>query len=42
MEAMINKTRSEILEGIAPEEIELLVKLIARLEHNIITLQAQG
>lgn len=42
MEAVINKTRSEILEGIAPEEIELLVKLIARLEHNIITLQAQG
>ena len=39
MEAVINKTRGEILEGISAEEIDLLIKLVARLEHNIIELQ---
>ena len=42
MEAVINKTRGEILEGISTEEINLLIKLVARLEHNIIELQSQG
>ena len=42
MEAVINKTRGEILEGISTEEIDLLIKLVARLEHNIIELQSQG
>ncbi|MDU5730376.1 MAG: transcriptional regulator SlyA [Citrobacter freundii] len=42
MEAVINKTRGEILEGISAEEIDLLIKLVARLEHNIIELQSQG
>ncbi len=42
MEAVINKTRGEILEGISAEEIDLLIKLVARLERNIIELQSQG
>jgi len=42
MEAVINKTRGEILEGISAEEIDLLIKLVAKLEHNIIELQSQG
>ncbi|STB48852.1 transcriptional regulator SlyA [Citrobacter koseri] len=42
MEAVINKTRGEILEGISPQELELLIKLIAKLEHNIIELQSQN
>ncbi|RVR68890.1 transcriptional regulator SlyA, partial [Citrobacter freundii] len=29
-------------EGISAEEIDLLIKLVARLEHNIIELQSQG
>ena len=40
MEAVINKTRGEILEGISAQEIDLLIKLISRLEHNIIELQS--
>ncbi|EMP6173787.1 transcriptional regulator SlyA [Citrobacter amalonaticus] len=40
MEAVINKTRGEILEGISAQEIDLLIKLITRLEHNIIELQS--
>ena len=42
MEAVINKTRAEILHGISAEELEKLIKLIAKLEHNIIELQAKG
>ena len=42
MEAVINKTRAEILHGISAEELEQLIKLIANLEHNIIELQAKG
>lgn len=42
MEAVINKTRAEILHGISAEELEQLIKLIAKLEHNIIELQAKG
>ena len=42
MEAVINKTRAEILYGISAEELEQLIKLIAKLEHNIIELQAKG
>ena len=41
-EAVINKTRAEILHGISAEELEQLIKLIAKLEHNIIELQAKG
>ncbi|KAA1139596.1 transcriptional regulator SlyA, partial [Citrobacter portucalensis] len=39
---VINKTRGEIQEGSSAEEIELLIKLVAKLEHNIIELQSQG
>ncbi|KUS50033.1 hypothetical protein AWE72_20295 [Escherichia coli] len=42
MEAVINKTRAEILHGISAEELEQLITLIAKLEHNIIELQAKG
>ena len=42
MEAVINKTRAEILHGISAEELEQLITLIAKLEHNIIELQANG
>lgn len=40
MEAVIHKTRGEILAGISSEEIELLIKLIAKLEHNIMELHS--
>ncbi|EBY1056805.1 transcriptional regulator SlyA, partial [Salmonella enterica subsp. enterica serovar Stanley] len=32
--------RGEILAGISSEEIELLIKLIAKLEHNIMELHS--
>lgn len=41
MEAVISKTRGEILAGISPDELEMLVGLIARLEQNIHELQAR-
>ncbi|AFD58372.1 Transcriptional regulator SlyA [Salmonella enterica subsp. enterica serovar Inverness str. R8-3668] len=40
MEEVIHKTRGEILAGISSEEIELLIKLIAKLEHNIMELHS--
>ncbi|ROP61948.1 MarR family transcriptional regulator for hemolysin [Enterobacter sp. BIGb0383] len=41
METVIKKTRGEILSGISPDELDLLMKLIGRLEHNIIELQTR-
>lgn len=41
MEDVINKTRGEILSGISPDELRLLMNLISRLEQNIIDLQAR-
>lgn len=41
METVIKKTRGEILSGISPDELDLLMRLIGRLEHNIIELQAR-
>lgn len=41
MEAVIHKTRGEILAGISSEEIEILIKLIAKLEHNIMELHSR-
>ena len=38
----LTQTRAEILHGISAEELEQLIKLIAKLEHNIIELQAKG
>ncbi|EEG5054326.1 transcriptional regulator SlyA [Salmonella enterica] len=40
MEEVIHKTRGEILAGISSEEIELLIKLITKLEHNIMELHS--
>ncbi|EAW4379252.1 transcriptional regulator SlyA [Salmonella enterica] len=40
MEEVIHKTRGEILAGISSEEIELLIKLVAKLEHNIMELHS--
>ncbi|MDD6974010.1 MAG: transcriptional regulator SlyA, partial [Escherichia coli] len=37
-----NKTRADILHGISADELEHLITLIAKLEHNIIELQAKG
>lgn len=42
MEVVIGKTRSEILSGISPQQLELLVGLIRHLENNIIELQSRG
>lgn len=42
MEVVIGKTRSEILSGISPQQLELLVSLIRHLENNIIELQSRG
>lgn len=41
METVIRKTRGEILSGISTEELDLLIKMIARLEHNINELQSR-
>lgn len=41
MEAVISKTRGEILSGISPEELEMLIGLVARLEQNIHELQSR-
>ena len=41
METVIKQTRGEILSGISPEELDLLISLIARLEQNIIELQSR-
>lgn len=39
METVIKKTRGEVLSGISPDELDLMLKLIERLAHNIIELQ---
>jgi len=41
METVIRKTRGEILSGFSAEELEMLIKMIARLEHNITELQSR-
>jgi MarR family transcriptional regulator for hemolysin len=41
MEAVISKTRGEILSGVSPEELEMLISLIGRLEQNIHELQSR-
>ena len=41
METVIKQTRGEMLSGISPEELDLLISLIARLEQNIIELQSR-
>ena len=41
MEAVITKTRGEILSGVSPAELEMLISLIARLEQNIHELQSR-
>ncbi len=41
MEAVISKTRSEILTGVSPAELEMLISLIGRLEQNIHELQSR-
>ncbi|MNE78552.1 Transcriptional regulator SlyA [compost metagenome] len=41
MEAVISKTRGEILSGISPAELEQLIGMIARLEQNINELQTR-
>ena len=41
METVISKTRGEILAGISPAELEMLIGLIARLEQNIHDLQSR-
>ncbi len=41
METVIKQTRGEILSGISPEELDLLISLIARLEQNINELQSR-
>ncbi|MCU2740324.1 transcriptional regulator SlyA, partial [Enterobacter hormaechei subsp. xiangfangensis] len=38
---VISKTRGEILAGISPAELEMLIGLIARLEQNIHDLQSR-
>jgi MarR family transcriptional regulator for hemolysin len=38
VENVIDSTRQEILAGITPQEVELLTKLIGKLEENIIEL----
>ncbi|MBW7984373.1 transcriptional regulator SlyA [Enterobacillus tribolii] len=39
VDSVITQTRKEILAGISTEEVELLIRLIDRLEQNIIHLQ---
>ncbi|MDU4314011.1 MAG: transcriptional regulator SlyA [Klebsiella michiganensis] len=41
MEEVIGKTRDEILAGVSREEVETLLNLIRKLEHNILDLQAK-
>ena len=41
MEMVIRKTRGEILAGISGEELDLLIRMIARLEQNILELQSR-
>jgi len=41
METVIRKTRGEILAGISPEELDLLLGLIRKLEQNINELQSR-
>jgi len=41
MESVINKTRGAILAGISASELEQLISLGGRLEHNIIELQSR-
>lgn len=41
MEAVITKTRGEILSGVSPAELEMLISLIGRLEQNIHGLQSR-
>ena len=41
MEAVITKTRGEILSGVSPAELEMLISLISRLEQNIHELQSR-
>lgn len=38
MEEVIGKTRDEILAGVSKEEVETLLNLIRKLEHNILDL----
>lgn len=42
MEAVICHTRREILSGISPDEVEVLLGLIRRLEHNINDLHSKA
>lgn len=39
VDSVISSTRGEILNGIRPEEVQLLVTLIGKLEQNITDLQ---
>lgn len=39
METVINDTRQEILSGMSPDDITLLLEMLARLEKNIASLQ---
>lgn len=39
VDSVITSTRSEILRGISPEEVKLLVGLVSKLEQNITELQ---
>lgn len=41
MEEVISKTRDEILAGVSTQEVEMLLGLIRKLEHNILDLQAK-
>ncbi|MDY0970917.1 transcriptional regulator SlyA [Siccibacter turicensis] len=42
MEDVIRKTRGEILSGISPDELDMLINLVSRLEQNIVSLQGRG
>ena len=42
MEAVIRKTRGEILAGISEQELDILLNLVGRLEKNINDLQERG
>lgn len=41
MEAVITRARGEILSGVSPAELEMLISLIGRLEQNIHELQSR-
>src|SRR5690606_6784361 len=42
MEDVIRRTRAEILSGIRPDELDMLINLVSRLEQNIVSLQGRG